>query len=128
MYFRAFHGVPESVKAPDGTPIGAVRGFLDAVSRMLTDHPATDLVACFDEDWRPAWRVELLPSYKAHRVDESAEDPAAEEVPDALGPAGAGHRGGARRHRTGANRGRATSRRTTSSRRSPTAVRCRSTS
>jgi 5'-3' exonuclease len=86
MYFRAFHGVPESVKAPDGTPIGAVRGFLDAVSRMLTDHPASDLVACFDEDWRPAWRVELLPSYKAHRVDTAAQDPAAEEVPDTLAP------------------------------------------
>jgi 5'-3' exonuclease len=86
MYFRAFHGVPESVKAPDGTPIGAVRGFLDAVSRMLTEHPATDLVACFDEDWRPAWRVELLPSYKAHRVDTASSDPDAEEVPDALEP------------------------------------------
>lgn len=86
MYFRAFHGVPESVRAPDGTPIGAVRGFLDAVSRMLSDHPATDLVACFDEDWRPAWRVELLPSYKAHRVDASADDPGAEEVPDLLAP------------------------------------------
>lgn len=86
MYFRAFHGVPESVTAPDGTPIGAVRGFLDAVSRMLSDHPATDLVACFDEDWRPAWRVELLPEYKAHRVDRSNGEPDAEEVPDALVP------------------------------------------
>jgi 5'-3' exonuclease len=86
MYFRAFHGVPESVTAPDGTPIGAVRGFLDAVSRMLKDHPATDLVACFDADWRPAWRVELVPEYKAHRVDSEVADPFAEEVPDALAP------------------------------------------
>ncbi len=85
MYFRAFHGVPESVQAPDGTPIGAVRGFLDAISRMLTDHPATDLVACFDTDWRPQWRVDLVPEYKAHRVDvESGDD--VEEVPDLLAP------------------------------------------
>lgn len=85
MYFRAFHGVPESVRAPDGTPIGAVRGFLDAISRMLTDHPATDIVACFDTDWRPQWRVDLVPEYKAHRVDADAGDDA-EEVPDLLAP------------------------------------------
>jgi 5'-3' exonuclease len=84
MYFRAFHGVPESVTSPDGLPVGAVRGFLDAISRMLGDHPATDLVACFDEDWRPDWRVALMPEYKAHRVDASAGDEFAEEVPDAL--------------------------------------------
>ena len=86
MYFRAFHGVPDSVTSPDGQPIGAVRGFLDAVTRMLLDHPATDLVACFDEDWRPEWRVALVPEYKAHRVDVAAKDEFEEEVPDALVP------------------------------------------
>jgi 5'-3' exonuclease len=86
MYFRAFHGVPESITSPDGLPIGAVRGFLDAVARMLTDHPATEMVACFDEDWRPEWRVELIPEYKAHRVDVSAPDDSTEEAPDALLP------------------------------------------
>ncbi len=85
MYFRAFHGVPESITAPDGTPIGAVRGFLDAITRMLTDHPATDLVACFDTDWRPQWRVDLIAEYKAHRVA-ADEAPDVEEVPDALAP------------------------------------------
>ena len=85
MYFRAFHGVPDSVVAPDGAPIGAVRGFLDAVTRMLTDHPATDVVACFDADWRPDWRVALVPEYKAHRVDVQ-QGPDVEEVPDALAP------------------------------------------
>ena len=86
MYFRAFHGVPDSVTSPDGLPIGAVRGFFDAVTRMLSDNPATDLVACFDDDWRPDWRVALVPEYKAHRVDASASDDFAEEVPDALEP------------------------------------------
>ncbi len=85
MYFRAFHGVPESITAPDGSPIGAVRGFLDAITRMLTDHPATDLVACFDTDWRPQWRVDLVPEYKAHRVA-VGQAPDVEEVPDALAP------------------------------------------
>ena len=86
MSFRAFHGVPESVTSPDGLPIGAVRGFLDAITRMLADNPATDLVACFDDDWRPEWRVALVPEYKAHRVATGSTDEFEEEVPDALGP------------------------------------------
>src|SRR5439155_25770785 len=67
MYFRAFFGVPE-IKAPDGTPVNAVRGFLDFISRLVGDYRPSDLVCCWDNDWRPQWRVDLLPSYKAHRV------------------------------------------------------------
>jgi 5'-3' exonuclease len=85
MYFRTFYGVPESVTAPDGTPVGAIRGFLDAVARLITDFAPTDVVAAFDADWRPQFRVDLLPSYKAHRVAEEG-DGEAEEVPDLLAP------------------------------------------
>jgi len=82
LYFRAFHGVPDSLTAPDGTPVNAVRGFLDSIAFLLTAHRPTHLVACWDDDWRPAFRVEALPSYKAHRV---AAD-GGEDAPDALGP------------------------------------------
>ncbi|NIZ92691.1 5'-3' exonuclease [Kineococcus rubinsiae] len=82
LYFRAFHGVPDSLTAPDGTPVNAVRGFLDSIAYLLTQHRPTHLVACWDDDWRPAFRVEALPSYKAHRV---AAD-GGEDAPDALGP------------------------------------------
>lgn len=68
LYFRAFYGVPTSVTTPDGRPINAVRGFLDMTARLLTAHGPDRLVACWDDDWRPAFRVEALPSYKAHRV------------------------------------------------------------
>jgi 5'-3' exonuclease len=68
MYFRAFHGVPSSVTAPDGTPVNAVRGYLDMSSTLITRRRATRYVACLDADWRPAFRVALVPSYKAHRV------------------------------------------------------------
>jgi 5'-3' exonuclease len=68
LYFRAFHGVPESVTAPDGTPINAVRGFLDMTSILIERRRPNRYVACLDLDWRPAFRVALLPSYKAHRV------------------------------------------------------------
>jgi 5'-3' exonuclease len=82
LYFRAFYGVPTSITAPDGRPINAVRGFLDMTARLLTTHGPDRLVACWDDDWRPAFRVEALPSYKAHRVAQEG----AEEVPDELSP------------------------------------------
>ncbi|MFJ6659084.1 5'-3' exonuclease H3TH domain-containing protein [Streptomyces sp. NPDC091377] len=87
LYFRAYFGVPESVKAPDGTPVNAVRGLLEFIERLVRDHRPARLVACMDADWRPEWRVELIPSYKAHRVaEERAAGPDEEEVPDTLSP------------------------------------------
>jgi 5'-3' exonuclease len=88
LYFRAFYGVPDSVTSPDGMPVNAVRGFSDMVSTLITRYRPTDLVACLDYDWRPAWRVELLPSYKAHRVASfrPAGTPDIEQVPDLLEP------------------------------------------
>jgi 5'-3' exonuclease len=84
LYFRAFYGVKEDVVAPDGTPVNAVRGFLDSIARLVTDHSPTRLVACWDDDWRPAFRVDAIPSYKAHRVADPSVN--AEEVPDLLEP------------------------------------------
>ncbi|GAA1929091.1 5'-3' exonuclease [Streptomyces sodiiphilus] len=87
LYFRAYYGVPESVRAPDGAPVNAVRGLLDFIARLVQDHRPDDLVACMDADWRPHWRVGLIPSYKAHRVaQETATGPDTEEVPDTLTP------------------------------------------
>ncbi|MDT0451338.1 5'-3' exonuclease [Streptomyces hesseae] len=87
LYFRAYFGVPESVKAPDGTPVNAVRGLLDFIARLVQDHEPDDLVACMDFDWRPQWRVDLIPTYKAHRVAEEVEGgPDEEETPDTLSP------------------------------------------
>ncbi|MEU9923451.1 5'-3' exonuclease [Streptomyces griseoluteus] len=87
LYFRAYFGVPDSVRAPDGTPVNAVRGLLDFIDRLVKDHRPDKLVACMDADWRPQWRVDLIPSYKAHRVAEEHEGaPDAEEVPDTLSP------------------------------------------
>jgi 5'-3' exonuclease len=85
LYFRAFHGVPRSVTAPDGTPVNAVRGLLDVLARQIAEIRPDRLVTCFDADWRPEFRVALLPSYKAHRVAD-AEVPDVEEVPDELQP------------------------------------------
>jgi 5'-3' exonuclease len=88
MWFRSYFGVPSSIKAPDGRPVNAVRGFLDAVATLITRERPTRLVVCRDDDWRPQWRVDLIPSYKAHRVaiEEPAGEPDIEEVPDDLTP------------------------------------------
>ncbi len=86
MYFRAFFGVPDSVTAPDGTPVNAVRGLLDFISRLVDEYEPTHLACCWDNDWRPQWRVDLIPSYKAHRVEapRPGDTPDIEEVPDPL--------------------------------------------
>ncbi|WP_336852222.1 5'-3' exonuclease [Sinomonas albida] len=85
LYFRAFHGVPETIRREDGTPVNAVRGLLDMISRLTMDYGATHLIACWDDDWRPRWRVDLIPSYKAHRVERNVPDgPDVEAVPAGL--------------------------------------------
>ena len=86
LYFRAFHGLPDTITAPDGTPVNAVRGLLDIIARLVGEFAPTELVACWDDAWRPRWRVELIPSYKAHRLAEpgDGEHPDREIVPEAL--------------------------------------------
>ncbi|MFV8163924.1 5'-3' exonuclease [Mycobacterium sp. 134] len=98
MWFRSYFGVPSSIKAPDGRPVNAVRGFLDSVATLVTRERPRRLVVCRDDDWRPQWRVDLVPSYKAHRVEQPqpvpnvaagaapAAPPYVEEVPDDLTP------------------------------------------
>jgi 5'-3' exonuclease len=85
LYFRAYFGVPDSVTAPDGTPVNAVRGLLDFVTRLVGEYRPTHLACCWDNDWRPQWRVDLIPSYKAHRVETQVPgDGYVEDVPDPL--------------------------------------------
>lgn len=85
LYFRAFYGVPDKVKAPDGSSVNAVRGLLDIIAKLVTLYRPTQVIACWDDDWRPQWRVELIPGYKAHRVVEAVPaGPDVEAVPDPL--------------------------------------------
>ncbi|WP_411721876.1 5'-3' exonuclease H3TH domain-containing protein [Mycetocola sp.] len=85
LYFRAFHGLPDTLRSPDGTPVNAVRGLLDFIAKLVTDYQPAELVACWDDDWRPQWRVDLIPSYKEHRVaTPRSGEPDVEQVPDLL--------------------------------------------
>jgi 5'-3' exonuclease len=80
LYYRAFYGMPETVTAPDGTPVNAIRGLLDAIARLVRDRGPERLVACLDADWRPRFRTRAIPSYKAHR----AEPDGTEQAPPGL--------------------------------------------
>ncbi len=94
IYFRAFHGVPATTVGPSGRPVNAIRGTLDIIRRVILDAQPTRVIACLDLDWRPAWRVDLIPTYKTHRVAPDTGDSkplvdgetAVEEVPDELSP------------------------------------------
>jgi 5'-3' exonuclease len=68
LLYRAYFSTPDSVRAPDGTPINAAHGFLNMLARLVADHDPARLACAVDEDWRPAWRVDLVPEYKAARV------------------------------------------------------------
>src|SRR5882672_8269543 len=80
LYYRAFYGMPETVTAPDGTPVNAIRGLLDAIARLVREHQPARLVACLDADWRPAFRTAAIPGYKLHR----AEPDGSEQTPPGL--------------------------------------------
>jgi len=78
LIFRAFYGVPQTnVSAPDGT-LDQRRQASSTISLARSPSAATARAVTTDEDWRPDWRVKLIPSYKAHRT--------AEPVPHALEP------------------------------------------
>ena len=91
LYYRSFYALPSSMTAPDGFAHNAIRGLLQTIERLRERFDPTTLIAAWDTDWRPGWRVELLPSYKTHRLADPATDE--EDEPDELGPQiGAIHR------------------------------------
>jgi len=82
LWYRAYYGMPDTLLSPEGEPVNAIRGYLDMVARLITIYQPNRIVACIEGDWRPTWRTDLFPGYKANRVDDSGE----EEEPDTLGP------------------------------------------
>ena len=84
LWYRAYYGMPDSLVAPDGTPVNAIRGFLDMTARLITIYNPQRLVVCIDGDWRPSWRVDLIPEYKANRLED--EESGEEVEPDTLTP------------------------------------------
>jgi 5'-3' exonuclease len=83
LIYRALFSTPDSVTAPDGTPVNAAHGFLGMLARLIADHDPEFICCATDEDWRPEWRVELIDSYKSIRAEPGS---AQEEAEDRLEP------------------------------------------
>jgi len=83
LWYRAYYGMPDTLLAPDGTPVNAIRGYLDMTARLIGMYSPNRIVACIEGDWRPSWRVDIFPDYKANRLEEDGEG---EEEPDLLTP------------------------------------------
>ena len=80
LIYRAFFSTPDTVRTPSGEPINAAHGFLGMLARLISDRDP-DLICCADdEDWRPEWRVKLLPSYKAFRAEPGSAQEQAEDL------------------------------------------------
>lgn len=79
MLYRGFHATPSTI------PMNGVHGCLGMLARVIADRRPSALALAVDDDWRPQFRVDALPSYKAHRVaeDPDADDPVAPQ--EALG-------------------------------------------
>lgn len=75
LVYRAFFALPVTVTDRSGHPVNAVRGFLDMTARLVTDRRGGEIVAVFDADWRPKFRVDAYPDYKAQRPDDPPELP-----------------------------------------------------
>jgi len=82
LWYRAYYGMPDTLLSPTGMPVNAIRGYLDMTARLIAMYSPNRIVACIEGDWRPSWRVDLFPAYKANRLEDESE----EEEPETLTP------------------------------------------
>jgi len=83
LWYRAYYGMPDTLVSPSGMPVNAIRGYLDMTARLIGMYSPNRIVACIEGDWRPSWRVELFPDYKANRLEDESDE---EEEPETLTP------------------------------------------
>lgn len=68
LVYRALFSTPDTVRTPAGEPINAVHGFLGMLAGLVSAQRPEALACADDHDWRPQWRVDLVPTYKLHRT------------------------------------------------------------
>ena len=83
LWYRAYYGMPDTLLSPTGMPVNAIRGYLDMTARLIVMYSPNRIVACIEGDWRPSWRVDLFPAYKANRLEDEGD---VEEEPETLTP------------------------------------------
>ena len=83
LWYRAYYGMPDTLLSPTGMPVNAIRGYIDMTARLISMYSPNRIVACIEGDWRPSWRVDLFPAYKANRLEDEGD---VEEEPETLTP------------------------------------------
>ena len=83
LWYRAYYGMPDTLLSPTGMPVNAIRGYIDMTARLISMYSPNRIVACIEGDWRPSWRVDLFPAYKANRLEGEGD---VEEEPETLTP------------------------------------------
>jgi 5'-3' exonuclease len=83
LWYRAYYGMPDTLLSPSGAPVNAIRGYLDMTARLIGMYSPNRIVACIEGDWRPSWRVDIFPAYKANRLEDESD---VEEEPETLTP------------------------------------------
>ena len=83
LWYRAYYGMPDTLLSPTGMPVNAIRGYIDMTARLISMYSPNRIVACIEGDWRPSWRVDLFPAYKANRLEDESD---VEEEPETLTP------------------------------------------
>ncbi len=66
LLYRAFYGLPDSIKGSDGRPVNALLGSVNSILAVAEEEGARAVVCCFGPD-AAAYRVELYEAYHAHR-------------------------------------------------------------
>jgi DNA polymerase-1 len=68
VLFRSFFALPDSIKGPDGRPVNALLGAVNAILRIAADYSPRSVMMCFGAE-SAEYRVELYPAYHAARPE-----------------------------------------------------------
>jgi len=66
LLYRAFFGLPDSIKGADGRPVNALLGSVNMTLQMVEQHAPRAVVMCFGLE-SAAYRTQAYPAYHAHR-------------------------------------------------------------
>ncbi len=73
LLFRAYYGVHSRLTRADGTPTGAVYGFLNMVLPIFAAAQSDDCIVCVFDASRTTFRQDIYPAYKANRSETPAD-------------------------------------------------------
>jgi 5'-3' exonuclease len=67
LMYRSYFAMRDTVRAPDGTNVGACYGYLGMTTRLVATRRPDEVIHVYDHDWRPIARTDIFPGYKSTR-------------------------------------------------------------